>query len=125
MEDRKPRALDAEWQRLLVGPSGTGKTESMRIWFYGGAGTVHRLVQDCIKRAAANRREGESEHETAMVLLEDIRLCLLDTIECVDGFMNDQFADIAKRARARPDDAEAMEMRRRLAEWGFGTPRAG
>jgi hypothetical protein len=111
MEDRTPRALDSEWQNCAE-----GKNESERKVFYLGAATVHRLVQDCFKRALANRRDGESEHDTVASVLMDIRACLLDIAECVNGRMSDLHAELVKQAAAWPDDAKTLEMRRRLAE---------
>jgi hypothetical protein len=95
MEDRTPRALDSEWQKRAE-----GKNESERIGFYLGAATAHRLVQDCFKRALANRPDGESERETVAAVLEDIRACLLDIVECVNGLMSDLHADMVKQAAA-------------------------
>ena len=118
MEDRTPRALDSEWKKRAE-----GKNESERIGFYLGAATVHRLVHDCFKRGLANRRGGESERETVAAVLEDIRACLSDVAECVNGLMSDLHADMVKQAAAWPDDAKALEMRRRLAELADNTPK--
>ena len=76
-----------------------------------------------MRRKVANRRDGESERETVAAVLEDIRACLSDIAECVNGLMSDLHADMVKQAAAWPDDAKALELRRRLAELADNTPK--
>jgi hypothetical protein len=99
MEDRRARALDFEWQKAAE-----GKEESQWTVFYLGAAVAQGLVRDCFKRAVANRRDGDSEHETVAALLEDINACLSDIAECADVVMSDLHADLVKQAAAWPND---------------------
>jgi hypothetical protein len=118
MEDRTPRSLDSEWQKISE-----GKNASDRHMFYLGAAAAQSLVRDCFKRALANRRDGERENGTAAALINDIRKCLLDITECGNDVMSDLQADLVKQMAALPDNAKILEMRRQLAELANATPK--
>ena len=120
MEHRKPRELDAEWQAFVKGGRAVGME---RMAFYAGAATVHRLVKDCFKRAIDNRRDGEGEREMFDAALADVRACLVDVFECVNDAMSQLQGDIIKQVAALPDNAEALEIRQRLAEMEIGRGR--
>jgi hypothetical protein len=88
--------------------------------FYAGAATVHSLVKDCFKRAIDNRRDSEGEREMFGAALADVRACLVDVFECVNDAMSQLQGDTIKQFAALPDNAEALEIRQRLAEMEIG-----